>query len=148
MAKTIEGKVAKILDDQRLIVNVGHAQGVTQGMVFCIFAPVEEVKDPETGEALGQWEAVKGYVQAIHPQDRLSVCRAFKPSRPKTEADPAERGTHTLSSELVAVSMLDGGSQAKARLAVNASQLAGMPEIGPISVGDCVRSVDEAELAS
>jgi len=145
MAETIEGKVAKILDEKTLVLNVGRAAGVEQGMLFCVYAPVEDVTDPDTGESLGTWEAVKGYVQATHPQDRLTVCRAFSPKPAKSE-DPKERGTHTLSSELVAVSMLSGGPLAQERLNVNKSQLAGMPEIGPISVGDLARSVDQSEL--
>ncbi len=145
MAEPIEGKVAKILDENSIILNVGRAHGVTQGMVFCVFAPVEDVKDPETGESLGSWEAVKGYVQATHPQDKLTVCRAFAPKGRESQK-PEESGTHTLSAELVAVSMLSGGPLAKARLNVNHTQAAGMPEIGPISVGDRVRSVDEKEL--
>ena len=145
MAEPIEGKVAKILDAQTLVLNVGRAAGVVQGMVFCVYAAVEDVADPDTGESLGSWEAVKGYVQATHPQERLAVCRAFTPKAAKSE-DPKERGTHTLSSELVAVSMLSGGPLAQARLEVNKGQLSGMPEIGPISVGDLARSVDESEL--
>lgn len=145
MADAIEGKVARILDDQTLVLNIGRAQGVEQGMVFCVYTPVEDVTDPDTGESLGAWEAVKGYVQATHPQDRLAVCRAFSPRDVRKET-PEERGTHTLSSELVAVSMLDGGPRARQRLSVNRSQAAGMPEIGPISVGDLARSIDEKEL--
>ena len=141
MATPVEGKVAKILDDQTLILNVGSAQGVVQGMVFSIFAPVEEVKDPDSGETLGAWEAVKGYVQATHPQERLTVCRAYAATR-AASTDPKERGTHTLSAELVEVSMLQGGS-VKTRLNVDRSQLSGMPEVGPIQVGDRARSVEE-----
>ncbi|HUT36591.1 MAG TPA: hypothetical protein VNE39_24090 [Planctomycetota bacterium] len=144
MAGPVEGKVAKILDEQTLILNVGSAQGVVQGMVFSIFAPVEEVKDPDTGKSLGQWEAVKGYVQAAHPQERLTVCLAYAPIRPAT-TDPKERGTHTLSAELVEVSMLRGGS-VKTKLNVDRSQLSGLPEVGPIRVGDSARSVEAATL--
>jgi hypothetical protein len=145
MAEPIEGKVAKILDDQTLVLNVGRAHGVTQGMLFCIYAPVDDVKDPDTGESLGSWEAVKGYLQATHPQEKLTVCRAFSP-RARHSERPEDRGTHTLSAELVAVSMLDGGPLARARLNVERAQLAGMPEVGPIAVGDRVRSIDQSEL--
>ena len=145
MADAIEGKVARILDDQTLVLNIGRAQGVEQGMVFCIYTPVEDVTDPDTGESLGAWEAVKGYVQATHPQERLTVCRAYQP-KPKEPTSPEERGTHTLSAELVAVSMMSGGPLAKARLNVDRSQLDGMPQVGPITVGDLARSVDESEL--
>ena len=145
MAEPIEGKVAKILDEKTIVLNVGRAAGVEQGMVFCVFAPVEDVTDPDTGESLGTWEAVKGYVQATHPQERLTVCRSFAPEAVRSQ-DPKERGTHTLSSELVAVSMLDGGPLARQTLNVNKSQLAGMPQVGPISVGDLARSIDKDEL--
>ncbi|MFP4055546.1 MAG: hypothetical protein ACLF0G_01620 [Candidatus Brocadiia bacterium] len=147
MAEPIEGKVAKILDEQTVVLNVGRAHGVAQGMLFCIYAPVEDVTDPDTGESLGSWEAVKGYVQATHPQEKLAVCRAFTP-RPRQPESPEDRGTHTLSAELVAVSMLDGGPAAKSALNVDRSQLSGMPQLGPIRVGDLARSIDESELAS
>ena len=146
MGEPIEGKVAKILDEKTLVLNVGRAAGVEQGRVFSIFAPVEGVTDPDTGESLGEWEAVKGYVQATHPQERLTVCRAFSPRAAKIQS-PEERGTHTLSSELVAVSMLDGGPLAAQKLDVNKSQLDGLPEVGPISIGDRARSMDASELA-
>ena len=142
MAAPVEGKVARILDDQTLVLNVGSAQGVAQGMVFCVFAPVEEVKDPDTGQALGAWEAVKGYVQATHPQERLTVCRAYAPQQRST-GDPS---THVLSAEMTEVSMLHGGTQPKARLHVDKAQLSGMPEVGPIQVGDRARSVEEEKL--
>ena len=64
-----------------IILNVGSAQGVVQGMVFSVFASVEEVKDPDSGETLGAWEAVKGYVQAAHPQERLAVRRTYAATR-------------------------------------------------------------------
>jgi len=145
MAAPVEGQVAKILDEQTLILNVGSAQGVTQGMVFCVFAPVEEVKDPGTGESLGAWEAVKGHVQAAHPQERLTVCRAYSPAQNRA-VSAEERSAHVLSAEMVEVSMLRGGSQPQSKLNVDRTQLSGMPEIGPIRVGDRARSVEEADL--
>jgi hypothetical protein len=146
MSKPIEGKVAKILDDRTLILNVGHAHGVAQGMVFCIYAPVEEVKDPDTGEPLGAWEAVKGYVQATHPQERLTVCRSYVPRSTETPK-PEDRGTHTLSGELVAVSMMNA-PQKQPPLSVNRTQISGTPQVQPISVGDPARSVHEVDLPS
>jgi hypothetical protein len=113
-------------------------------MVFCIYAQVEEVKDPDTGEPLGAWEAVKGYVQATHPQERLTVCRPYAPPA-AAPPKPEDRGTHTLSAELVAVSMMNA-PQKQPPLNVNRSQLSGTPQVQPISVGDPARSVSEADL--
>ncbi len=140
MAGKIQGKVAKILDASRLIVNVGRQSGVKEGMLFVILALGDEVVDPDTGESLGEWEVPKGYVRATHVQDRLATCEACKLEEEKKAAaeDPS---THTLSAEMIAVSMLP--SAKKTTLNVRRGDISGMPEIGPIQVGDRVRAVPE-----
>ena len=55
----LEGKIAKILGNNEVVINRGRAQGVRQGMRFEIFSPAgEEVWDPDTGETLGTVEDV------------------------------------------------------------------------------------------
>ncbi len=136
MASAVEGKVAQILDEFTLIINVGRAQGAREGMEFVVFSPGEEVADPDTGESLGQWEIVKGRVVATHVQDKLSICTAAPPPSEEDHTDPT---TRTLSAALIAEHM---PGQDKVRpLNVNKSQVHGMPKAGPISVGDRVRSI-------
>ena len=49
----IEGKVAKILDEYSIVINVGRNNGVVDGMVFAIFVQSdEEIKDPDSGEVI------------------------------------------------------------------------------------------------
>ncbi|MHC4914137.1 MAG: hypothetical protein ACYTGB_01490 [Planctomycetota bacterium] len=131
---SIEGLVARIVDESALIINRGAEHGVRAGMRFAVFAEVEDVADPETGEPLGKWELVKGLVAAAHVQERMSVCGPL----------PAEAvgrdDTHTLSYEMVAVSMSLG--KGEGRLDVDRSQASGRPKAGPIKVGDRVRSVE------
>ena len=135
MADVIEGRVAKILDEYTLIINVGAAQGVWNGMRFVVFAQGDEVLDPDSGESLGRWEAVKGHVVASHVQDRLTVCTAA-PAAKETDDDPS---TRTLSAAMIADHMRQANAEGK--LVVNKGQIDGMPKTGPISVGDPVRSV-------
>ena len=69
MSTSIEGKVAAIIDDTTLVLNVGSEQGVQEGMAFAIFALHGEIADPDSGQPLGRWEAVKARVVATHVQD-------------------------------------------------------------------------------
>lgn len=141
MAETIEGKVAKIIDEKTMVINVGGAAGVKPGMLFVIFADMDEVKDPDTGEVLGSWEAIKGHVQAAHVQERLSVCA---PAVPKAAgAEKTEGGSRVLSAEMIAASFTSAGGAGSPKLNVRTADVSGLPEIGPIAVGDKVRSISE-----
>lgn len=144
MAAQILGKVAKILDEYNVIINVGREQGVVQGMRFVVFIEGDEVSDPDTRESLGKWEVVKGQIVATHVQDRISVCSAPPPAKDKdVRVDPS---TRTLSAAMVQDHMRGefGGRKAE-KLNVNRTQMSGMPELRPISVGDRVRSAGGAE---
>jgi len=130
---SIEGQVARIVDESTLVINRGSEHGVSAGARFSVFAEVEEVTDPETGETLGNWELVKGVVVAAHVQEKMTVCAPLSPER--VERDD----THTLSYEMVAVSMAAGGG---GKLDVDRAQMTGKPAAGPIKVGDRVRLVE------
>ena len=78
----IEGTIAKIVDRSTVIINKGSKDGVKQGMKFVVFATVDEVTDPETGQPLGRWELVKAHIQALHVQEGMSVCSPSAPPGP------------------------------------------------------------------
>ena len=140
MSKLFEGKVAQILSQDFVIINVGLAAGVTVGLAFAVLAQGEDVKDPETGEVLGRWEVPKGCIRATHVQERISTCQGFSPeAKSGEEEDPS---TRVLSAAMIAASMRPHTWRGSGvRLNVNRSQVAGMPSIGPISVGDVVREL-------
>ncbi len=72
----VEGKVAKILGNNEVVINRGRGDGVRQGMLFELFAAEgEEVWDPDTGETLGTVEDVKARAEVTEVKDRLSVAR-------------------------------------------------------------------------
>jgi Flagellar assembly protein T, C-terminal domain len=72
----VEGKVAKILGNNEIVINRGKGEGVRRGMLFEIFAPEgEEVWDPDTGETLGTVEDVKAKAEVTEVKERLAVAR-------------------------------------------------------------------------
>jgi hypothetical protein len=147
MSKLVEGKVAKILLEKFIIITAGSATGATPGMLFVVLAQGEEVKDPTTGEPLGRWEVPKGYLRATHVQERMTTCEACPSPVAGEKSDDAE--SQVLSASMIEASMRPetwGGNAS--RLEVNRSQMAGMPRIGPVSIGDTVREVRAASGAS
>ncbi|CAN5910763.1 hypothetical protein BH23ACT11_BH23ACT11_07470 [soil metagenome] len=72
----VEGKVAKILANNEIVINRGRAQGVRAGMLLEVFTPEgDEVWDPDTGETLGTVEDVKARAEVTEVKDRLAVAR-------------------------------------------------------------------------
>jgi sporulation protein YlmC with PRC-barrel domain len=72
----VEGKVAKVLGNNEIVINRGRSEGVRQGMLFEIFAlEGEEVWDPDTGETLGTVEDIKAHAEVSEVKERLAVAR-------------------------------------------------------------------------
>jgi len=137
----IEGKVAAILNESLLVINVGSAAGVREGMIFAVLAEGQMVKDPDTGEELGRWELPKGHVRVVLAQPRMSTCEAV--IWPPAASERSE-GTLPLSAVMVADSMRRGPTEGpRPRLSVRRADITGLPEIGPIQVGDRVRALAE-----
>ena len=147
MKKTIEGKVAKILDEYSIVINVGRDNGVVDGMVFVVFVPSDdEVKDPDSGEVMGKLEHVKNYIFVSHVQDKFSTCVAGE--KGSTSKQGESMGAQTLSGAMMAESMTGrpgSGRVSGEKLNVNTSQITGVPQLSPISVGDMVRAVEVSE---
>jgi hypothetical protein len=85
MAKDIpllQGKVAKILTEREVVINIGSAQGVKRGMRFAILASTpEEVLDPETGEVLDIVDRTKVLVQATEVREKITICSTYRTTR-------------------------------------------------------------------
>jgi hypothetical protein len=79
----LEGKIAKILGRNEVVINKGRADGVKTGMMFEIFAPEgEEVWDPDTGETLGTVEDIKAKAEITEVKDRLAVAKLQNTASP------------------------------------------------------------------
>ena len=75
----VEGRVAQVLDERRLVINRGRADGVQLGMRFEVKAeaPVE-IRDPETDEVLDVIDRAKVRVEATEVRERITVCTTYE----------------------------------------------------------------------
>ena len=140
MQKSIIAKIAAIVDDTTLILNVGTEHGVIEGMVFSVVAEQQEVADPDSGESLGNWEVVKARVIVEHVQDRMCTVR----SPIKKDIDTPG----TLSTMMVQHSFGVYGSESsdsRTSLQVSATDVAGRSKLRPIEVGDFARFVNDKQ---
>lgn len=79
MAKeALEGKVAQVLNERELVINIGSEQGVSRGMRFVVLAPTVEIKDPDTHEILDTLDREKVRVQATDVRRRVTVCATYE----------------------------------------------------------------------
>jgi hypothetical protein len=75
----IKGRVIRIIDKKRVILNIGEVDGVGRGMSFGIFTPIETIQDPETGAELGSYRRRKATVEIDEVHRQFSV--ASPPTR-------------------------------------------------------------------
>ena len=139
MSTQIVGKVAAIIDDTTLVLNVGAEHGVVEGMAFAIFASYGEIVDPDSGESLGSWEMVKARVVATHVQPRMCTVRA-----PAVGNAPTVGDTRPLSAMMVEHSVSSAKEEGEwERLEVRGVDISGRPQAQPIAVGDGARVLAE-----
>ncbi len=75
----LEGKVAKVLTEREVVINIGQAQGVKKGMRFAILAATpEEITDPDTGEKLDMVDRTKVLVEATEVRPKITICSTFR----------------------------------------------------------------------
>jgi len=79
--RPIEGKVIRVLSPTELVINLGSSSGVSETSRFVIYSLGDEIKDPDTGELLGQLEIVKGRAEAKHIQEKMSTIRSVEKTK-------------------------------------------------------------------
>lgn len=73
MIEPIRGKVIKIIDQYRVILNVGEGARVKPDMRFIIYDEGDEISDPTNGKSLGKLELVKATVRVEHVQPEFCI---------------------------------------------------------------------------
>lgn len=71
-------RVVSILSPTKVVINKGSNDEVEKGQRFVVFSHGDHVKDPETGEDLGQIEVVKGKGEVVHPQERMATLETYE----------------------------------------------------------------------
>ena len=78
MNEPIRGKVASLINEREIAINVGTTGGVAVGMIFDVMdTPDEEIRDPDTNAVLGSIERPKIRVKVTHVQEKLSVASTY-----------------------------------------------------------------------
>lgn len=99
-------RVAKVLDEFRVVINQGALDGVKVGQSYQFFALGQEIFDPETRESLGQLEEIRGIGKVIHAQERMSIIYSSK-QRPKYDGRASSSFTDILAGRLTPTSYED-----------------------------------------
>jgi len=85
---TLEGKVAEVLDNYKLVANIGESDGVEKGMKFEIYEQVGGFTDPDTHEELGSRTIIKAEVKAVEVYKKMAVLKSaetFKVNLPRLD---------------------------------------------------------------
>ncbi|MBI2135362.1 hypothetical protein HYU09_05195 [Candidatus Woesearchaeota archaeon] len=69
----VVGKIIKILDEYRVVIDKGYTDGVEKDTIFIIYSEGEIVEDPETKENLGRIEHVKSKIKPLHIQENFTI---------------------------------------------------------------------------
>ncbi len=125
-----EYKVVKIMDDMNIIINGGTKTHVEENDNFFIYSKnLEMVKDPDTGEILGQFRKIKAKIEAIVVYEKMCIC---------------QNATRSFSFSDMAVNALSSGGK-RLPLNVDPSQISGgmtVDEDEMIQIGDEVEKIE------
>lgn len=66
-------RVAKVLEDNFIVINKGSNDGISETMKFIVFEKGEEIIDPDTKKSLGNIEMVKDKFKIHHIQEKMTT---------------------------------------------------------------------------
>jgi hypothetical protein len=72
----LKGKVLKILDPFRVVVNIGYENGIKNNMKFVIYELGERIFDPDTGLIIDQLEIIKHKIKVTQIQEKFSIMKS------------------------------------------------------------------------
>ncbi|MGU3653631.1 hypothetical protein [Mycolicibacterium sp. A43C] len=73
------GRVARVLNANRLVINRGGQHGVKLGWVYAVLRPEsEKIVDPVTNEVLGEVDLEKIRVRITEVQEKLSIASPYR----------------------------------------------------------------------
>lgn len=73
----MEGRVAEIIDQYTIAINIGQDQGVLKGMKFQVIKPNIKIKDPQTEEILGEYDLIKATVEIVDVDEKFSIAKSY-----------------------------------------------------------------------
>lgn len=73
-----EGRVVKVLSENALVINLGSEDGLAEHDRLLVYSLGDEIVDPETNEALGLLEIVRGRGEVRHLQARMATIQSVE----------------------------------------------------------------------
>lgn len=73
MGNILTGRVIKVIDEYKVVINRGSAEGVSMSNRFLIYYLGEELFDPDSKDSLGILEIVCGEGRPIHIQEHITT---------------------------------------------------------------------------
>ncbi|BFM39700.1 FlgT C-terminal domain-containing protein [Synechocystis sp. LKSZ1] len=72
-------KVARVIDNYKLVINRGKEHGIREGQRVMIYkVDQEQIVDPDTGKLLGNLELVKGTGKVFQVEDKYAIIESDK----------------------------------------------------------------------
>lgn len=82
-----EPKIAKIIDEYKVVLNKGSNDNVEEGQKFLIYQQTEEIKDPDTQEVLECLFVAKGVGIIVQVQKKISILKSDEYVKPTSLAE-------------------------------------------------------------
>jgi hypothetical protein len=80
--REIVGLVAKIINEDELVINVGSDHGVEPDMVFEVLdSRTRDIRDPKSGAMLGSVDRLEAQIRITQVSDKISLARHTWPRR-------------------------------------------------------------------
>jgi len=77
MSTLLKGYVMKILNPSTVIISLGRLNGVKKHMKFVIYEEGEMIIDPKTKAQIERLELVKGEIEVVHVQEKVSIAESY-----------------------------------------------------------------------
>lgn len=75
-------RVAKVINEYKIVINKGSLHGIEIGQRFLVYSlSKEEIIDPESGQNLGRLEIVKGTGTVTHLQEQIATIESDRKSK-------------------------------------------------------------------
>lgn len=132
----LKGKVAKIIDEYRVVLNIGYDKNVEEGMRFIIYELGDEIKDPDTDESLGNYENVKAKVRIVNVSEKFSTA----------ESDETISYGPVVPVTVAMVTAMGNGREERKKLPLSddvKKDIYKSDSVDPIKIGDLVRQIIE-----
>lgn len=125
-------KIVRMLDEYRVVIDVGSSAGIKPGAKFRVIDTSEPVIDPETKKQIDTLDKAKAIITAVEVREYVSICESAQ----YEQLSIAQLFNTSISKQMT--------SPSRKRLNVDITQVDTIPMSDePIRLGDKVRPIND-----